>query len=87
MRNGNDMVIDMAPPPEQFNMVNMSQHQQSNMNNIPPPSYSEVMLDTVPEPQDSKKLDMIVKASYNHVEFGPEPLKLTCWSCHKRVRL
>ena len=73
MRNGN--VMDMAPSPEQFNMVNMSLHQQSNTTNDPPPSYSEVMngwTDLVPEPPASQK--------------RPAKLLQLC-SRHRQVRL
>ena len=66
MRDGeeqNQTVMDMAASP-----------QQSNMIDIPPPSYRDVMQDPGPAP-----------AQLYNVEFGPEPLQLPCWSCHRQV--
>ena len=76
-----DTVVVTVPeheaPQQQLEMMDMALPLQSSM--IPPPSYSEIMVDTstVPEPP----------AGLYYVEFGPEPLQLTCWSCHSLVKL
>ena len=84
MRNGDgdDMVMDMAQH-QQFNMMNIPPPSYSVVIQYPPPSYSEVMVYPVPEPPASKNvlLDLIF------ILFGLEPPQLTCWSCRNQVRL
>ena len=76
-----DTVPEHEAPQQQLEMIDMASPQQSSMKNIPPylPSYSELMvdIDTLPD----------LPAGLYHSEFGPEPLQLTCWSCHSRVKL
>ena len=67
---------DHLPPPQQ--MVDLDQ---------PPPDYDEVMAGPLPLPGPMGSPPVFQKplGGLPGVEFGPEPVQLSCWSCHRQV--
>merc|ERR1711990_1058408 len=54
---------------------------------MPPPSYGEAVPGPVPLPGPGVAAPVIQMrpAALPGVEFGPEPVQLSCWSCHRQI--
>ena len=66
------MMMDTSLPPAQ----------QSNMMAIPPPNYGEAVSAPVAGAALVYQKPLGV---FPDVEFGSEPVQLSCWSCHREV--
>merc|ERR550519_837362 len=66
------MMMDTSPPPVQ----------QSNMMAIPPPNYGEAVSAPVAGAALVYQKPLGV---FPDVEFGSEPVQLSCWSCHREI--
>ena len=74
------MMKDSASaPPEQPHKMEPAAALQHHMVEMPPPSYSETMPGPVPLPGP--------KGAISVMEFGTEPVQLSCSNCHRQVTL
>merc|ERR1712066_708349 len=75
------MMMDTPPPPP----TAPAPAQQQDM--TPPPSYGEAVSGPVPLPGPMVAAPVIQKpfAGLPGIEFGSEPVQLSCWSCHRQI--
>merc|ERR1712110_409802 len=84
MKGEKEHHIDIAPP-QQSTM--MAPPQQQYMMAMPPPDYEEAMRGPVPlpGPRDAAPVSQKPLAGLPGLQFGSEPVQLSCSSCHRQI--